>query len=117
VTFSLVEEVDCDPDLSFLEQDYGDCGEDAAHYRAEDAARLAAYRAGEWYMIGIRARAHVYVPTGNSTVILNFVSPGLWGIESDCDESFKKEVFEEECIELRAAIGKLAAGFDEKGRQ
>jgi hypothetical protein len=112
VTFKMLEVPDSDPDLSYLEQDYA--GEkDAATHRAQDAERLAAYNRGEWQMIGIRARATIIVQRGNYGTIYHIESPGLWGIESDSDPRYFKEVYEEECDRLRediAALGEWKGG-------
>lgn len=110
VTFKRQETVDEYPDLSHMEQDYsGESAEDRAKYREQDAARLKAYTRGEWYMLGIRAVATIWVDRGNYKTNYTLESAGLWGIESDSGEEYLQEVFMDECLQLRAdieAIGK-----------
>jgi hypothetical protein len=61
-----IERVVChdpDPDLSYLDPDA-----DPDH-AVENAERLAAYRAGDWYCLGIKARASILIRLGEAAVI------------------------------------------------
>lgn len=89
------------PDLSYLTQDYEGCA-DAETYRAQDAERLAAYEAGEWWSYGIRARATLRfgTPQGGWIYGPTVETPGLWGIESDSETSFFDEIGDQERAEL-----------------
>src|SRR3546814_5731294 len=78
-----IEEYDPDPDLSYLEPDA------SPEYAAQNAERLAAYRAGAWHCIGIKARATFLIGLGEAAVIQTVESPGLWGIESDSDPGYQ----------------------------
>jgi hypothetical protein len=105
IQFTMLEVPDEYPDLSYLQQNYADFSEDeAAKYRTLDAARLAAYNNGEWAAIGIKARANITVHRGYHSALYTLDSPGLWGIESDCDPAYKREVFAQEVAELRTDI-------------
>ena len=84
---------DGDPDPSYLEQE-----------GFED--RLESYRNGEFAFIGIFARANVTV----DGVIQTIQSAGLWGIESDSDEQYLKDVESEEISSLAGILESL--GFD-----
>lgn len=109
VTFAREECDDDSPDLSYLEQDYNDV-EDAAErvkYREQDRARLDAYRRDEWRMIGIRAKATIWIDRPGYRTNYTLESPGLWGIESDSGEAYFAEVFADECATLRADIEAL----------
>src|SRR5882762_5685108 len=77
----LVWEQDADPDLSYLEQNYGDCEpEVAAQYKAQDVLRLADY-GNDWCMMGCYAEAVVSYPIGqNNRRLQIFRSGGLYGI-------------------------------------
>lgn len=81
-------------------------------YREADQARLDARRRGDWSFIGIRAEATIYVPIGQGCFsAYTLTSPGVWGIESDSDESYFAEVYEDEKAQLIDAlklIGKAA---------
>jgi hypothetical protein len=75
-------------------------------YKAEDDARLAAWRADDWHFIGIAARAHVEVIRSGVGTGYTLTSAGLWGIESDSGEEYLNEVYGEECDAL---LGDLRA--------
>ncbi len=94
------------PDLSYLEQDYKDVVDEAERekYKAQNAERLAAYNRGEWHMIGIRAKATVWVERVNYRTSYELESPGIWGIESDSGEEYFRETFSGECDMLREDI-------------
>ena len=97
VTFERETCSDDSPDVSYLEQE---CFNDE-----EGRARLAAFHAGDWGMIGIRAKATIVVrhSNGNSTSY-TLTSAGLWGIESDSPESYLADIYAEQCEELKIDI-------------
>src|SRR3546814_16779011 len=86
-----IDEYDPDPDLSYLDPDAN------PEYAAQNAERLAAYRAGAWHSIGINARATFLIGLGEAAVIQAVYSPGLWRLTSDCHPGY------------------LAAGLRERG--
>lgn len=96
-----IEEYDPDPDLSYLDPGA------RPEYAAQNAERLAAYRAGAWHCIGLKARASFLIGLGEVVVIQTVESPGLWGIESDSDPSYLDEVFHEEAQTLRDMVAQL----------
>jgi hypothetical protein len=72
-----------------------------------DEARLAAWRRDEWYYIGVRAEATITIPSGINggtwtQIVLH--SPGLWRIESDSEESYLNEVYQDEVATLKTMI-------------
>ena len=93
------------PDVSYLEQDF-------------EKERLAQYNNGEFYFVGIYAVAEVLTPCGidsgnNTCYIINHIrSGGLYGIESDIDEDYKKEVQQQELSVLSDILKQF--GFDEQ---
>lgn len=93
---------DDDGDASWLEQSDADMGEG---FEAQSRERLAALARGDWEFVGVMARAHIRV-AGVSQVI---ESAGLWGIESDSEESYFDLVAGEQLRELREIL--LALGF------
>ena len=93
---------DDDGDASWLEQSDADMGEG---FEAQSRERLAALARGDWGFVGVMARAHIRV-AGVSQVI---ESAGLWGIESDSEESYFDLVAGEQLRELRETL--LALGF------
>lgn len=111
VSFSREVSEDTDGDASYLEQDYDDVVDpiERQKYKNYDAARLKALALGDWYFIGLRARATIVITrdTGYSTVY-ELTSAGLWGIESDSGEDYLQSVYEEECATLRADIEAMA---------
>lgn len=96
-----IEEYDPDPDLSYLDPDAN------PEYAAQNAERLAGYRAGSWHCIGIKARATFLIGLGEAAVIHTIESPGLWGTESDSNSDYLDEVFHEEAQTLRDMLAQL----------
>lgn len=117
--FEREEVSDCDPDLSHLgeysdspdaihidRQERGDMGRNEPRYFnagcgdpeyiEQDYKRAESYNAGQWAMIGIRAKVTLEIPHGDSRIMQTIESPGLWGIESDSGEDYFQEVFKEE---------------------
>ncbi len=68
--------------------------------------RMEAGIRGKWYLIGIRAEAEVRL-TGDT--VQRITSGGLWGIESDSEENYFKQIEGEQLAELAAEL--LAIGF------
>ena len=75
----------------------------------QDYARMQDYNRGDWCMMGVWVEAEVLL-TGNATQKIR--SGGLWGIESDSDESYFAEVTQEELASLRTEL--KAIGFTDK---
>ena len=95
---------DTDPDSSYLEQD-------------EFEDRLDQYKRDVFTFIGIRAEAEISIPyatanntgEGSTSIIQHITSGGLWGIESDSDAAYLKEIEQEQLSELRDQLH--AIGF------
>jgi hypothetical protein len=78
-------------------------------YRAQDEARLKAWRNDEWHFVGIRAKATIKIPYGTNPecwITSELLSPGLWGIESDSGDEYFEQVYQEE---LEILISMLAS--------
>lgn len=75
-------------------------------YCLEDYKRAERLNAGDWCYIGIRAKAEVVSANG---ICHTLSSGGVWGIESDSDKSYFKDVAREELVSLQAELG--AFGF------
>lgn len=73
-----------------------------------DYERMESYNNGDWSYIGIRAECEIVI--GN--VCQTITSGGLWGIESDSDESHFVSVEDEELHELRSQLYEL--GFSKR---
>lgn len=120
--------VDENPDLSFLETTpeyhYGKNGSNWSHvseegrqriiakygsiwnacmaYAKQDKERLDAYNRGVWEMIGIRAVATIHIPADDDTVKIQTIdSGGLFGIESDSDDSYIHDIGREQIAEVK----------------
>lgn len=114
---------DPDPDVSWMRptiEEYMQDGvseEEALKYAAQDRARSKAYEEGEWWFVGCYAQATVSYPIGDKSRRLeNLQSGGLWGIESDADDQYQREIAQQEILDLRAhleALGIGLAGWDE----
>lgn len=98
----VVWKADDSPDLSYLEQYKDSTDEEEVKYAKRDAERLKAYYDGDWHMLGCYAVATVSYPAGQgSRRIERFQSGGLWGIESDSDQSYLDSVAADEISDLR----------------
>jgi hypothetical protein len=73
----------------------------------QDYLRMENYNRGDWHMLGIRAEARVVVKDTVQTI----TSCGLWGVESDSEDDYLKEVGQEELSGLREIL--LSLGFTE----
>jgi hypothetical protein len=74
----------------------------------QDYARMCSLMDGEFEFIGIGAEAEVVVEGVCQTIH----SGGLWGIESDSDESYLREIEQEQLGELRDQL--YALGFSKR---
>ncbi len=78
---------------------------DARSYVLQDYARHEQACKGGWCMLGIRARADVSYDTGDNCRRLEwFTSGGLWGIESDGDDSTVAEIVRAELADLKSHL-------------
>ena len=128
------------PDLSYLETEQGNKGniisscrytqeeylknpEQVQGYIDEDKKRLQEFYDGSICMIGIQVKAEVSYsinPKTNDRRIEWFTSGGLWGIESDSDESYLKDIQVEQIDDLRDHLKQFnvdLSNFDELAEQ
>lgn len=75
--------------------------------------RMVAFDRGDWYWIGVRARAEIRVPYGQDFITTTIDSPGLWGVDSDCGEAYLDEVFQDEVATLRDMLDSLRTWKEE----
>ncbi len=75
-----------------------------------DVARLDAWHAGEWCLIGIQAEAEIIIVRGGTAIGHTLRSGGLWSVESDSDADYLASVYAEECEALLADIAMLGKG-------
>jgi len=80
----------------------------AAHYR------MRAWERGDWYYVGVRAVALCFIVRNGVGTYVNIESPGIWGVESDSDESYIEELYKEQIAELEEILGALARPTFEK---
>ena len=71
--------------------------------------RMESLNRGDWCYIGIRAECEVQL-TGD--LCQTITSGGLWGIESDAEESYLKSIEDEQLAELRSQLA--AIGFSKR---
>lgn len=71
------------------------------------------YRNEEFCFIGIKVTTEILTSLdyGKNWLINHITSGGLWGIESNSDDAYKKEVALEEMAELRTTL--VGMGFSE----
>lgn len=78
----------------------------------EDNKRLQQFHSGEIHHIGITAETLIYIPKGyNAHLMQKITSGGLWGIESDSDESYFKEVEDDEIEDLCDTLDQLGISY------
>lgn len=82
----------------------GESDEDIRKYVHQDYERMESLNRGDWSFIGIRAEASVVTPNGFGYTNQTIHSAGLWGIESDSDESYLAEIEQEQLSELRGIL-------------
>lgn len=105
VLANLITDEDMDP-TEYLYQD--------PEYEEEDRARHEAWQRGEWSYVGIQAVAQIEfcladIPQG-SAGFEKISSGGLWGIESDSEESYFAEVYADEVSDLKDRLKALGIG-------
>lgn len=69
----------------------------------QDYERMESYNRGDWHMCGVRAEAEIIV----DGIIQEITSAGLWGIESDSEESYFEEIGNEELQQLADILEEL----------
>lgn len=78
---------------------------ESEHAKAKE--RMRAWSHDEWRYIGIAARAHISIPSGQgSFTTYTLDSAGLFGLESDCGD-YLNDVFQEEKDALLADLQRL----------
>jgi hypothetical protein len=82
--------------------------EEVRKYVRQDYERMERLNAGDWAFIGIKAKAEVSI----DNVVQSIHSGGLWGIESDSERSYIKEIENEQLAELRNQL--YAMGFGKR---
>jgi hypothetical protein len=91
---------DSDPDLSWLDQYEDSQDPEEKEYYKRDQERKASY-GNQWEMLGCVAEAQVSRPIGQGSRRLEtLTSGGLWGIESDSDRDYMKQVEHEQLSDL-----------------
>jgi hypothetical protein len=88
----------------------GETPEQVRQYVCRDYERMERLNRGDWCYIGIRAEAEILVPSAG--IVQEITSGGLWGIESDSDESYFAEVEAEELADLRRHLAGI--GFNKR---
>lgn len=96
----------CNYDLSDSKRDI---------YALQDYKRMEDYNKGNWGCIGIYAKCEYQIQVGNNKFFtIHYIqSAGLWGIESDSDESYFIEIAEEECNSLIGCLKEIGFTEDE----
>jgi|ERR1700733_11924611 len=95
-----------------VENYQGEALEDIRKYVRQDYERMERLQHGDWCYIGIRAEAEILIPSGSASIVQEITSGGLWGIESDSDAVYLKDVEGEELSELREQL--QAVGFSKR---
>lgn len=92
--------------------------EDIRKYTMQDYKRMESLNNGNWCYLGIRADAEIGIgdlknfPKKFDCTVQKITSGGLWGIESDSEESYFQEVEGEQLEELKGQL--LTLGFSRR---
>jgi hypothetical protein len=90
----------------------GESAEDIRKHVRQDYERMERLQRGDWGYLGIRAEAEILIPSGNASIAQEITSGGLWGIESDGNGDYMKEIESEQLSELREQLH--AIGFSKR---
>lgn len=82
--------------------------EDIRKYTRQDYARMESLNRGDWYFLGVVAKAEVSI----GGTIQRIRSGGLWGIESDSEKSYIAEEESNQLAELKTILGEM--GFSKR---
>lgn len=97
-------------DKALVIEQFGSIQAACRQYAREDAQRIQSFRAGEWWFEGCRAVAEVrYELYDGNLRIERLSSGGLYGIESDCGEDYRREVESQEWSDLQAHLARFGA--------
>jgi hypothetical protein len=87
--------------------------EEVRKYVRQDYERMESLNAGNWCFVGIRAEAEIGLPrSGDSYLTQKLSSGGLWGIESDSENSHFESVEKDELADLRQVLKEM--GFSSR---
>lgn len=79
----------------------------------QDYERMEKLNAGDFFFIGIMASADIAAPTApGNAIVQHITSGGLWGIESDSDNTYITNIEEEELSALKVEL--TALGFSKR---
>ena len=80
----------------------------------QDYERMEELNNGYFHFVGVRAEAQIAIDTATRGVatLQTVSSPGLWGIESDSENSYLNEVEQDELSNLRHDL--VALGFSKR---
>jgi len=94
-----------DSDKSRVIEEFGSIWQACEHYAREDAERLREFRADSWRFESCRAEAEVrYELYDGSFGIERLRSGGLYGIESDSGEEYRRLVEMDELTDLSSHL-------------
>ena len=76
-------------------------------YLEKTDPRYLSFQKGDWYGVGIRATANIFIVENETATIYRMTSPGLWGIESDSPREYYQQIFEDEKALLKSHLEKM----------
>jgi len=105
-----------------IEREYSGVGEyhwfiaaevDNMKQAQQNYRRMESYENQQWCMLGIIAKAQILVPSGQNDgfTVQTIRSGGIYGVESDSEESYFEELEEEEIEDLKEQLGILGIAF------
>lgn len=118
------------PDAEWIPASITDASERKAYWHEAmrknarlDYERMEGINNQNWYYMGISAEAEIAIPVQHNkgcvpghesyySMTQHITSGGLWGVESDSDASYIKEIEQEQLSELKTQL--LALGFSKR---
>ena len=73
----------------------------------EMVRKVDEYHRGHGHMLGIGAKVDLKIRNGDYFILQTIRSPMLWGIESDSDEDYFDEIYQEECQTLEQMLTEM----------
>ncbi|MBN8691228.1 MAG: hypothetical protein J0L72_10655 [Armatimonadetes bacterium] len=92
-------------DKARVAEQFGSIWNACEHYAREDSERLQDFRAHNWWFESCRAEAEVRYETGDGCFRTErLTSAGLYGIESDSDQAYRRSVEQDELADLSSHL-------------
>lgn len=95
-------------DIQRVEAEFGSVWNACVAYAKQDADRLARFKSDDWWFEGCYAVAEILYESSPGCFRLDRLrSAGLWGIESDSGQDYRRSVEMDEIADLSSHLGRF----------